>query len=452
MFVTLGRFACLSLVLLFSGLVFAQDANDVGRNVTAPGVNIDGPAGDSPLECVVQSGFSGQNTQSGRIFRDAIPSTCPGKTYPGIFDAAGSYYYETYTFSNDSNSTVCTTVEFNPDAGATPCGTNAHASAYVGSYDPANQGTNYVGDVGSSLAQPFSFDIPALSNLVLVVTNTAGVSTCTFGFEVNDIQCGVDDGRATFEVFKEFTDGDNPTEAEVTIECFTGLPLTQSQTITEDQSVEFVVTDFDDGELDCVISENLDDLEGYTPTYFAGGPNASSDEDGCHFNDLSVFGENSCSIVNEADPVDIDIEKIWVIEGPSGDEVDTGYRLTLHCDSPIVGGQECGGSMVSSPEGSDSYSYPFCKKFYGDSSQNFVGQVYPEYPESHCWVDERVYDDSVEVSNGCGNLVVSAGEGTSCVIVNTVFFEGIPTLSRYGMAIMALLMLGLGLVTFRRMV
>jgi len=32
-----------------------------------------------------------------------------------------------------------------------------------------------------------------------------------------------------------------------------------------------------------------------------------------------------------------------------------------------------------------------------------------------------------------------------------VFYEGIPTLSQYGMALMALLMLGMGMVGFRRL-
>jgi hypothetical protein len=32
----------------------------------------------------------------------------------------------------------------------------------------------------------------------------------------------------------------------------------------------------------------------------------------------------------------------------------------------------------------------------------------------------------------------------------TAFYEGIPTLSQYGMAILALLMLGIGMVGFRR--
>ena len=34
----------------------------------------------------------------------------------------------------------------------------------------------------------------------------------------------------------------------------------------------------------------------------------------------------------------------------------------------------------------------------------------------------------------------------------TVFFEGIPTLSQYGLALMALLMLGIGFVGMRRFV
>jgi hypothetical protein len=58
------------------------------------------------------------------------------------------------------------------------------------------------------------------------------------------------------------------------------------------------------------------------------------------------------------------------------------------------------------------------------------------------------------VDNGCGDLEVVSGTegGDSCTITNLVFFEGIPTLSEYGMAIMALLMLGVGLVGFRRFV
>jgi hypothetical protein len=47
-------------------------------------------------------------------------------------------------------------------------------------------------------------------------------------------------------------------------------------------------------------------------------------------------------------------------------------------------------------------------------------------------------------------LEVTSGGSAECTVTNTVFFEGIPTLSQWGMAIMALLMLGVGMVGFRR--
>ena len=48
------------------------------------------------------------------------------------------------------------------------------------------------------------------------------------------------------------------------------------------------------------------------------------------------------------------------------------------------------------------------------------------------------------------NITVSVGNPAECTVTNTVFFEGIPTLNQYGLAIMALLMLGIGMVGFRR--
>ena len=71
---------------------------------------------------------------------------------------------------------------------------------------------------------------------------------------------------------------------------------------------------------------------------------------------------------------------------------------------------------------------------------------------ANCWVNEDVWDSSVEVDNNCNDLDVVIGDGDSCTITNTVWFEGIPTLSEYGMAILALLMLGVGFVGFRRFV
>jgi len=254
---------------------------------------------------------------------------------------------------------------------------------------------------------------------------------------------------ARFQVTKEFTDGDNPTAVEMTINCFTGLPITQSQTIDETQDVTFVVTEFDSGELDCEITEEA--LNGYTPTYEPGGLGTFNADGGCNFDDVGGGSENTCHVVNDADLVDVEIEKVWVIEGSSGDELDTDYQLTLFCNAPIEDGEETCDSGPEYPVGNGNGYYQSCKEFFGDGSQVFIALVQPEYPSSHCWVEETVYDSSAEVDNDCGNLVISAGQGDSCVITNAVFFEGIPTLGQYGMAILALLMLGVGLVGFRRM-
>ncbi len=297
----------------------------------------------------------------------------------------------------------------------------------------------------------------------------ADISDCQDGDPING-GCVIINSpipRATFRVTKDFTD-DNPNGVEVQISCNTGLPLDQSKVITESEHVEFIVTEFDGGELDCDVSEVVPD--GYSPTYTAGFDEAgdaiiTDDADGCHFEEV-VAGDFTCHIVNAPDPVTVEINKEWVFEGSSGpDGVDTEYWLTLWCDAEIIDGYQlfgadqespqtivgpgCGPILMEAAQGLQPIA-EWCISFHDDSPETFLAQVIPEYPDSHCWVTEIIYDDAVEVENGCQDIVVSAGKGASCTIINTVFFEGIPTLSAQGLALLALLMLGIGAVSFRR--
>ena len=145
----------------------------------------------------VTGSFADGTTQLGRIFRDAIPSACPGKAYPGIFNAGTTYNYEAYSFLNTGGDT-CVEIAFNPDtAGSSPCSTNAHASAYLNAYDPGNQGANFLGDVGSSQTQSFFVEVPAGQTLIVVVSNTAAQATCDYAFDVIGMQVG---GSATSSV------------------------------------------------------------------------------------------------------------------------------------------------------------------------------------------------------------------------------------------------------------
>ena len=66
--------------------------------------------------------------------------------------------------------------------------------------------------------------------------------------------------------------------------------------------------------------------------------------------------------------------------------------------------------------------------------------------------EESITQSGVESEDNCGGRSIEAGGSSSCTFVNTVFFEAIPTLSQYGLALLALLMLGIGAVGFRRFV
>ena len=148
----------------------------------------------SPIE--TQIGLSAQpsgffvrsGTQQGRIFRDAIASTCPSKVYPGIFNARSTYNYTAIRFFNSAAVPTCITVNFDPNSGGTPCATNGHAIIYQGAggvsttpYDPANQGANYLGDVGSSATQSFSATV-APGWFEVVFTNTSAAANCSIRF------------------------------------------------------------------------------------------------------------------------------------------------------------------------------------------------------------------------------------------------------------------------------
>ena len=140
--------------------------------------------------------------QDGRIFRDGVASTCPSKAYPGIFNVGINFNYDAYTFVNNMAAAQCITVNFDPDTVSGACTTNAHASAYLTSYNPASQATNFVGDVGSSAAQPFSFEVPANGTFLVVVTNTTAQATCSYQFTVvGDVSCaGGSAATATWSV------------------------------------------------------------------------------------------------------------------------------------------------------------------------------------------------------------------------------------------------------------
>lgn len=233
---------------------------------------------------------------------------------------------------------------------------------------------------------------------------------------------------ARFPADKLFDDG-NTMEVEVNLVCTGGLPLTQSFNISAERGVNFVLEAFEDGQPECTITEVVP--PGYAVTYEPenGTPNA----DGCVFTGVTAATSYRCNVINSSLPVDVTVDAVWVAEGEGSEIEQTGYA-SLDCSNvasgqsywewDIDGDTSYTASVAPMPDGSTS-----CDVSYGTD----VSGVEP---------------------TGCEEPIsVNTGDTEqSCTITFTVFFEGIPTINQYGMAILVLLMLGVGFVGFRRLV
>jgi hypothetical protein len=144
-------------------------------------------------------------------------------------------------------------------------------------------------------------------------------------------------------------------------------------------------------------------------------------------------------ISNAANDATFTAYKEWAIHNEGGDEVDQHAPVTITCNSRITtsGAYDVGNGWWN------------LHGVLGDG-ESMTATVKTTAGPASCWAYENLTQSGVEATDNCGLRTLMAGESDSCTFVNTVFFEGIPTLSQYGLAILALLMLGVGMVGFRR--
>lgn len=308
------------------------------------------------------------------------------------------------------------------------------------------------------------FSLP--SQILQLNTNTgqatAIANTAESGFESLAISaprgCATGGGEtARFTVDKRFMDRNDIDGATFTLSCNTGIPLQQSITVTPvqgafgDFEVQFVVGDFASGELDCELRE--EPLSGYTPTYSCDGMSDCSAGNNspldpffrgpCAFTDVEAGDENQCFIRNYVDAVDIDVTKIWMddheeFQGPTNAEMAWACVNARSSGNDLSLGTEQG--TIDFFESEETQSIPVFPNF--DPERPTVCTVTEQFPG---------FDSDIESDGSdCVGLVVSPGNGSACTIINTRIYEGIPTLGQYGKLLMALMLLGVGLVATRR--
>jgi hypothetical protein len=123
-------------------------------------------------------------TQTDRLFRSGIPSTCAAPTSGAIFGDAQQHHYDAYTYTNTSASPQCVTVDM-----TTACtGTNFIFGAAYSSFVPTDILQNWLADSGSSPnpSQSFSFNAPAQSSFQVVVSEVTADAGCpSYTLDVN---------------------------------------------------------------------------------------------------------------------------------------------------------------------------------------------------------------------------------------------------------------------------
>lgn len=197
--------------------------------------------------------------------------------------------------------------------------------------------------------------------------------------------------------------------------------------------------------------------ENYSVTYNDG---SGTSADPCEFTAADLgegnTAEVSCAITASPDSATITVTKIWDVSNISGEEVDEYAEIEVRAAVGVLAdGDYCYKDYPVMTKGApvllDVAEECVYLDFYGDGDENSV-EVNAVVGGVSVTFSELNDDSSVEVTNDCGTITVEPGDEVDCSFTNTVFFEGIPTLSQYGMAIMVLLMLGVGFVGFRRFV
>jgi hypothetical protein len=168
----------LAFVLVFSTAenvnAVITSTNDVGITTTpstpilttGPTCVISQTFGDGSLPSPAGIIDTESGIQSGRLFRDAIPTTCTTNSGFSTFSPGTSYGYEAYTFS--ASSTGCLNVD------VTELGTSGlYIAVYEDSFNPSDPDENCIGQQGSSAVVPFACPVVMGKAYILVIMETA---------------------------------------------------------------------------------------------------------------------------------------------------------------------------------------------------------------------------------------------------------------------------------------
>jgi hypothetical protein len=415
---------------------FDQTYDGTG-DLTTPCAALSGGTGDLTDDIIATANWnaSGQTSSDPYVGWWTQDTGCSNPSITFNFDTKSSF--ESVTLYLDDS-----------DAGGVSPPTNA--SITVGANSPVDCPiSNPAGTV------PFSVECDLGGSIgdqvtVVLTHGTAWIMLSEVQFDGSIVQ-------ATFETSVQYPQSiDSDTTLNARLECNTGVQLIQNFPISEDVPVIFVVeefTPFDD--VLCTISLT-GGINGFDSTATANTHELAGDACVYTFADdlddsVMVEGRNSCVFEFEQEGFEFTINKVWDFDGETEGIFElAGIEWTCY-------------NVYTAAPTTDKLSprtFDGAYSVYMDENDEYtVGGLYANpftgWSPTYCMAEEVFQVDSaVESDQGCAyRTYFAVGDSEKeCTIVNTVFFEGIPTLSQYGLAVMILLMLGMGFVGFRRFV
>jgi hypothetical protein len=232
------------------------------------------------------------------------------------------------------------------------------------------------------------------------------------------------DSRTTLLAKSSFDSSLLP-DIDITLLCTSATPERLTTRMDANSELEWSANVAGNESTYCQVYATLP--RGFSVSYTAIGEAASkSDENGCQYAEVVAAQINVCQIEVTQDHVPLTVYKKWI--GATGDEGDVPVSL------------DCGGDTSENPK--------------------FINQGLPatwqlsNIPPSGlvCSVSELPDDTFVSDESDCKELLLMAGRGEACTMVNTKVVKRIEMFNRYGKIIMILVMMTAGLIAVRRYV
>ena len=259
----------------------------------------------------------------------------------------------------------------------------------------------------------------------------------------------VGNGRsATFFVQNRFDDGNDETPVTLNFQCTGGTVFNGTKTLSPSEAlfgiyeVSFTVSNIPDAPISCEVSEVVP--TGYEPEYSCESESSCSTNEGagpCTFEGISDGQQDLCLITNKVKPVELTVTKEWNLINEET-MITENARIELTCSNVIDGDGEAFGNSMR-------WSWIF----EGNPASK-IATLYPRYDgTTRCVTDESAQSSSIESESTCSTpTVINVGDDKPvCVVTNTVFFEGIPTLNQYGLLLITVLTLMTGMAAVRRL-